>query len=173
MPPVALTSSSATLTVCLIASAKVVWGSAPINCENAVKHWLLFSCFSLLLGSELQGSKALLYSLALLGPELWKSEGPIVFEGVILIILCTLIAYISAFPCVKNHQFCASGLAALGLHRERIHMTKRPHACSATYWWPNESLITSPYIVRSTPNFIGCTWASPRTHTYDQIYTCS
>ena len=38
--------------------------------------------------------------------------------------------------------------------------------------WKKKKLITSPYIVRSSPNFIGCTWARPRTHTYAQTYTC-
>jgi len=28
-------------------------------------------------------------------------------------------------------------------------MNKFTHAYSATYWWPNKSLITSPYIFRS------------------------
>ena len=64
-----------------------------------------------------------------------------------------------------------TSLAALGLHPERTHMTKLTHAYSATYWWPNKSLLTSTFFVRSSPNFIGCTWARPGTHTYDQIYT--
>ena len=38
--------------------------------------------------------------------------------------------------------------------------------------WKTKKLITPTTIVRSSPNFIGCTWAPPRTHTYDQTYTC-
>jgi len=38
--------------------------------------------------------------------------------------------------------------------------------------WKTKKPITPTYIIQSTPNLIGCTWAPPKTHTYAQTYTC-
>ena len=42
----------------------------------------------------------------------------------------------------------------------------------ATARHKTQSHLTFAYIVWSSPNFIGCTWAPPRTHTCARNYTC-